>query len=149
MSYFMRYILVRDDITLADIDAALNSIDPGFSIVRDQSDRDRGDLYYRNDPYGEIAVNRPGDGLFDEEIQELLDGINDLDHPDTPLVQTALDTSQSMVALRVLQAGHENPDVLDHLWDWLFDHHAGMLQVDDEGYYDREGLVLPISSDEP
>jgi hypothetical protein len=53
-----------------------------------------------------------------------------------------------MVALHVLQAGHDNADILDQLWDWLFDHFAGLLQVDDEGYYNRDTLILPTTPDE-
>jgi hypothetical protein len=148
MSYFMRYILVHDDIALQTIDQALNAIDPGFSVQFDQGEPDSGDLYYRGEVLGEISVNHPGEMVFSEDIEELRTVVNALDHPDTPLIQTTLDSARAMVALLVLEAGHRNPDIVDQLWDWLFDHYRGVLQVDDEGYYDRDELVLPTTPDE-
>ena len=63
MSYFIRYILVRDETTLATIDAALHLIDPDFNIQVDQSEVETGDLYYKSEILGEITVNRPGDSI--------------------------------------------------------------------------------------
>ncbi|MCC6613835.1 MAG: hypothetical protein IT320_10185 [Anaerolineae bacterium] len=147
MSYFIRYILVRDETTLATVEAALHLIDSNFNIQVDQSEVETGDLYYKSDVLGEITVNRPGDGIFEEEIGELRKQLDSLTHPDKPLVQTALDVARSMVALHVLEAGNDNPDLLEQLWDWLFDQYPGLLQVDEEGYYDTEGLFLPIAPD--
>jgi len=147
MSYFIRYILVRDETTLATIEAALHLIDPNFNIQVDQSEVETGDLYFKSDVFGEITVNRPGDGIFEDEIAELRKQLETLTHLDKPLVQTALDVARSMVALHVLQAGNDNPDILDQLWDWLFDQYPGLLQVDEEGYYDADGLFLPIAPD--
>ncbi len=148
MSYFMRYILTRDDLSLSDLDTALRQIDPQFAIQIDQSAADTGDLYYGEDVYGELSVNRAGDLVFKEDLDELRDVLKDIDDPLKGHVLSALDSARTMVALHVLQAGDENPDILDQLWDWLFDHFAGLLQVDDEGYYNRDSLVLPTMSGE-
>ncbi|MCA9907334.1 MAG: hypothetical protein KC519_01705 [Anaerolineae bacterium] len=148
MSYFIRYILVRDETTLATIDAALHLIDPDFNIQVDQSEVETGDLYYKSEILGEITVNRPGDSIFEEEIAELRKQLDAVSHPDKPLVQTALDVARAMVALHVLQAGNDNPDILEQLWDWLFEQYPGVLQVDEEGYYDIDGLFLPTTPDE-
>lgn len=146
MSYFIRYILTQDSTTLAHINAALEAADAAFRVQIDLADADTSDLYYGEDVLGELSVDLVGGTVFNEDIDELRELLEPINDPMRPLVQTALDNAQCMVALHVLEAGHANPDVLDTLWDWLFSHHPGLLQVDDEGFYDYEGLVLPTDT---
>lgn len=148
MSYFMRYIYTRTSANLEQIEAALHDIDPQFRIQFDPSDHESGDLYYSEAVFGEIAFNRTGDDVFAEDIDELRELIAPIDDPLKPLIQSVLDNASAMVALRVLEAGHHNPDILEQVWDWLFDHHPGVLQVDEEGFYDAERLILPTTPDE-
>jgi hypothetical protein len=149
MSYFMRYFLTQTTTTLAEIDAALQAADANFHIEADQSEPQTGDLYYGEAVLGEIAVNAPSEVVFDEDVEELREIIAPLDSDMKPLAQMTLDNARGMVALLVLQAGHDNPDILDALWDWMFSHHPGLLQVDDEGFYDYEGLLLPTTPEDP
>jgi hypothetical protein len=148
MSYFMRYIFTGTPANLEQIEAALHDIDPQFSIQFDPGVHESGDLYYGSEVFGEIAFNRTGDDIFTEDIDELRELVESIDDPLTPLIRSVLDHAQSLVALRVLQAGHENQDIVEQLWDWLFDHHPGVLQVDEEGFYDAERLILPTTRDE-
>lgn len=148
MSYFMRYLYTGTSANLEQIEAALHDIDPQFRIQFDPSDHESGDLYYDEQVFGEIAFNREGDEVFTEDIDELRELIAPIEDPLTPLIQSVLDNAQSLVALRVLEAGHNNPDILEQLWDWLFDHHPGVLQVDEEGFYDAERLILPTTNPE-
>ncbi|MDX2139719.1 MAG: hypothetical protein SF123_16655 [Chloroflexota bacterium] len=148
MSYFMRYLFTGDTVTLAEIDAALRTIDANFRIQFEAGDVNSGDLYYEDDVFGEIALNMPGETVYNEDLDELRELIAPIDDPLKPMVATALDNAHGMVALLVLEAGHVNPDILEQLWDWLFDHAPGVLQVDDEGFYDYEKLVLPTTADE-
>jgi hypothetical protein len=145
MSYFMRYLYTRTPANLEQIEAALHDIDPEFRIQFDPSDHESGDLYYGEQVFGEIAFNATGDEVFTEDIEELRELIEPIDDPLKPLIQSVLDHANAMVALRVLEAGHLNSDILDQLWDWLFDHHPGVLQVDEEGFYDAERLILPTT----
>lgn len=148
MSYFIRYILTQGSTTLAHINAALQAADADFRIQIDPAAADTGDLYYGEEVLGEISLDVAGGTVFNEDIDELRELLEPINDPMRPLVQTALDNARCMVALHVLEAGHDNPDVLDTLWDWMFSHHPGLLQVDDEGFYDYDGLVLPTVTDE-
>jgi hypothetical protein len=148
MSYFIRYIITQGSTTLAHIDAALQAADASFRIQIDPGDGDTGDLYYGEEVLGEISIDGVGGTVFNEDIEELRELLAPLNDPMRPLIQTALDNAQNMVALHVLEAGHNNPDILDTLWDWMFSHHPGLLQVDDEGFYDYDGLVLSTVLDE-
>jgi hypothetical protein len=148
MSYFMRYILTEDVIDLAALEQALHEIDPLFSIHIDQSEPNSGDLYYGEAVYGEIAINQPGETVFDEDMAELREILEPIEDVLKPGVLRVLDAADAMIALLVLEAGHSNPEKLDVLWDYCFDHYPGVLQVDDEGYYNRDQLILPTTLDE-
>ncbi len=56
--------------------------------------------------------------------------------------------SKSTVAVRVLWGGRatveETLRPLDALWEALFEELGGLLQADDDGYYDHEGMILEV-----
>jgi hypothetical protein len=141
MSYYMRYIATDEkDISLPEIEQALQAVDSRYS-VRD------GDLKYGDDLYGQIEVNRPGDGIFDEEVEELKAELEDTKGKGKKKVETALQNAKAIIAVQVLWQDRETEETLqkiDPLWEWLFANRQGLLQADGEGYYDTSGLILRV-----
>ncbi len=149
MTYLMRFIIPDGEPpTLAEIGEVLHRLDEHFVIFPDAADKASGDLMYAEDVYGEIEINSSNDVVFTEDIQELLDAIAETDEINVGQIREFLDKCSGMVALRVSELGHFNTDRLDMLWDWLFETRGGLLQVDGEGYYDRDRLVLPVAGDD-
>ncbi len=61
MGYYMRYILTDDrETTLSEIETGLKQVDPDYSIGDGET------LMYGDELYGEIEINVPGDGLFED-----------------------------------------------------------------------------------
>ncbi|MCC6803714.1 MAG: hypothetical protein IT319_12595 [Anaerolineae bacterium] len=143
MGDFIRFILTgADSLSLADIERGLKEIDAEFSIHADSAAPTSGDVLYGSDIYGEVEVNHADDQVLREDIDDLREQIAELDDEGTAVVLQALDGATGMVALRLSEAGLEHYDRIDPFWDWLFDHFAGLLQVDEEGYYQGDEQVL-------
>jgi hypothetical protein len=149
MTYFMRFIYKQGEpITLAELQAALQQHDDQFVIHADAADEESGDLMRGEDVYGELELNTVRDAMFQEDVQELTDQIDGVHEPAAPYVRNMLADAVGMVVLRVAEMGHYNAERLDVLWDWLFTQRDGVLQVDGEGYYDADRLILPVTDDE-
>ena len=145
MSYYMRYILTDGaPPSLADIQAALKAYETEFSLAVDATDEASGDFYHGDDLYGEIEINQRGDPLCDEDIEDFEEELAKQDDPNRQRVLDVLAKATGMVVLHVLRDGHENPERLNLLWDWLFQTRAGLLQVDEEGFFNREGRVVSM-----
>lgn len=140
MGYYMRFIMVDGpEISLPSLEQALKRIDPAYSIL------ESGELKHGSDLYGVIEINRPGDGLFDEEIEELKEFVEDARGRRRKDVLKVLDNAKAIVAVQVLWQGRETEPTLqkiDPLWQWLFSHCKGLLQADGEGYYDDQFRLI-------
>ncbi len=143
----MRYISTDEqEITIPVLESALKQIDSRYSItdVR-KSPRESGDLMYGDDVYGQIEINGPGDGLFEEELGELKEFLSESRSKNKRAVLETLANSKRTVAIQVLWQDRDDEQTLgriDPLWGWLFANRRGLLQVDGEGYYDSSGLIL-------
>jgi len=148
MGYYMRFIL--DDerhVSLDLFESALKAVDRAYAIERDEKDDIEGVLTYDGDVYGKIEINHPGDGLFDEEIEELIDKVNIAAGERKSKVLKVLSGAGNIIAVQVLfgeRASEDTIDKISPLWEWLLANRGGLLQADDEGYYDREGLILEV-----
>ena len=149
MGYYMRFVVVDDkDVFLSKINSGLKQIDPAYSIEYDNDADDVGDLTFSGDIYGALEINRPGDGLFDEEIDELKEFLEDAGGERKPEVLQVLSDAKAIIALQVLQQGRasseETLERIDPLWEWLFANYKGLMQADAEGYYDSQGLIIEV-----
>jgi hypothetical protein len=147
MSYYMRYISTDEqEITVPMLERILKSLDPQYSIANAQeSPTESGDLVYGNENYGQIEINRPGDSLFEEELEELRGFLNEARGKKKEIVLQTLDNATTTVAIQVLWQERNTEQTLskiDPLWQWLFSNRKGLLQVDGEGYYDSSVLIL-------
>ena len=143
MGYYMRYILTDDrETTLSQIETGLKQVDPDYSIGDGET------LMYGDELYGEIEINVPGDGLFEAEVEELKEEIQDNRGMNKTTVLEALQKARAIVAVRVLWQGRETEQTLekiDPLWEWLFDNREGLLQADGEGYYNQSRHILKVA----
>jgi hypothetical protein len=145
MSYHMRFILTDGaPPSLEALEATFKAADPSFFIERDAADVSCGDLYHGDEVYAEIEINLRGDPVCDEDIEEFQEELEKHDDPNRLLVLDVLARATGMVVLRILLAGHENQQHLNVLWDWLFESRSGLLQVDSEGFFDREKRVVSL-----
>lgn len=149
MGYYLRYISTDvDPLDLAVLMQGLREIDAGLEIRR-SSDREMGqdgELYCGDELYAQIEVSLPGDGLFDEELDELRERSESIEpEQDRERVGEVLGNARAIVAVRVLWGGRASEATLerfDVLWDFLFDNWSGLLQDDGGGYHDRSGRFI-------
>ena len=144
----MRFIVTDEkDVSLGTLESALKQIDPAYLIDRDEEADSEGLLKWRDAAYGQIEVNRPGDGLFDGEIEELKEFVENSEGAKRSDVLNVLGQAKAIVAIRVVYERRESEDTLvkiDPLWQWLFANRQGLLQAGGEGYYDSSGLILEV-----
>jgi|CXWL01.1.fsa_nt_gi hypothetical protein len=146
MGYYMRFI-VEDETTVSidEVEAVLIRLDSRYLLAREVGDQRTADIFYNDSVYGQIEINVPGDGLFEEEIGELIEFIEDSAESKREAVIEKLNNTKSIFCIQVLFQGRTVEETLEKLapiWDWCFRSRAGLLQVDGEGYYDASGLVL-------
>ena len=146
MGYYMRFITADErDVSLSTLEAALKETDAAYLIERDEESDREGVLTYKGEIYGQVEVNQPGDGIFDEEIGELRESVGEAEGAAKSEVLGVLNRAQATVAVRVLDQGREPEETLaklDPLWQWLLANREGLLQAEGEGYYGATGLIL-------
>ena len=149
MGYYMRYFVTDDKPVTVDIlESALKSADAAYSIDDKGVDiREYGVLVYGGELYGELDINRPNDGLFEEEITEFRESFEDEPQIDARAVLDSLANTKTIVAVKVLWQGRDSESTLnriDPLWDWLKANRAGIQHADGEGFYTEDGLVPDV-----
>jgi DNA polymerase III psi subunit len=147
MGYYMRFISTDEqEITIPLLESVLKSFDLQYSVVNVQEvPRECGNLMYGNEIYGQIEINRPGDNLFEEELEELKESLSESKGRKKKTVLQTLTNAQTILAIQVLWQNRDTEQTLskiDPLWLWLLSNRKGLLQADGEGYYDSSGLVL-------
>jgi hypothetical protein len=148
MSYHIRFIFddVRN-VSLSELEFALKDIDANYKFDRDESDETEAILMFGDEEYGQVFMNLPNDGLFDEEITELIEFLEDTEGENKQKVLNTLQNSKQLLCLRVLDQGRESEETLikiDPIWKWCFENRKGLMQADLEGYYDASGLILEV-----
>ena len=135
-------------LNLDAVNAALRQIDPAYCLeIFPETAALQGELHYRDGVYSEIEINQSGDGLFDEEVQEQLEAVEEAEEGDPAPVEEILRAANRSVVVRVLWQDRNTEDTLariDPLWTWLFQMRSGLMQADGEGYYNSHGLVLAV-----
>ena len=145
MGYTMRYLTTEDrDISLSLIESALREMDAAFAVANADLP-DLGDLMYGETQLGILEINRPGEDIFEDDLAEFRDLVGKGDSAAQHHVLDVLDQAQVMVVVEALWQGTDAEPVLsklDVLWDWLFAHYPGLLQADNEGFYEGDDLIL-------
>lgn len=127
---------------LDDLAAAVTAADPSGLVARDAAEPARGDVYFGGVLYAEVEANGPGDEIFEEDRLDLLDELAKQDDPNAAEAVEVVRWSTGAVVLRVYEPGHDDWPRLNLLVDWLFATRTGLLQVDEEGFFDRDGRKI-------
>lgn len=139
MSHYMRFIATDGKaFTLADLEAGLKAEDEAYSLAD-------GLLRFDGEVYAEVEINRPGDGVFESEISTLREFLDEVEEGDRARVEKALRNARAVVVALPIHGERDEEstfDIIDALWDYLFEHHTGLLQADLEGYYDASGELI-------
>lgn len=143
MGFNMVFILVnKQDVVLSEIERGLKQIDPLYRF-------DNSHFMYDDELYGLVDINRPGDGLFEDTIKSDIQYVKE--RKSTPNAKNAkkvlglLKKASAVFFVQVLWQGRsveETIEKYDPLWKWFFANHEGLLYVDFEGFWDKEGLLL-------
>ena len=141
MGYYIRYFVETGSAPSGD---ELSSAFAGTrTAVHDGEIVDRGNVC------GAIEVSTPSDELFEEEIAEFREFLDEV--PMTPgkrRVLECLDRCKAIVAVQVLFGTGDAETTLqkvDPLWNWLFANRSGLLQADGEGFYDGQTLLVELA----
>ena len=146
MGYYMRYIIDDEkEISLDAIESGLKSVDINYNINNLNWDRENGELFHGDDLYGEIEIARIDPE--DEEIEELIEDVEDALEGNKEKVLSFLNNTKTVFVIRVLWQGRDAEatlDMINPLWNWLFENYNGLRQADGEGYYSIDGQILKI-----
>jgi hypothetical protein len=145
----MRYFTGDEKFSLIpDLNGALQARNTNWNLeIGPGAKRPHALIRFGDEILGELELNRPGDGLFEEEIGELLEFIEHDSKGDRDRVTKLLQSATAAYVVRVLFQDRDPEDTLGYLdvfWEVLFDRHDGMLQADAEGYYDLSGMILEV-----
>ena len=142
MGYYMRFISIDDtEITRSVLEQVLQQRDLRYSIT------EAGEIKHGDDIYGLVEINLLGEELFEEELLELKEDVEDVRGKRQSDVLKTLDEAKAIVAVQVLWQGRETEPTLqklDPMWEWLLTHRKGLQQADGEGYYDHSGHILKV-----
>ena len=146
MSYYMRYIVVDEGpLTVEDVRRAFAVEEEDYTV---EAMGTKVDVGLDGRIIAQVAINAPGDGLFDDERAELIDAAGEAEGPGKATVLETLRAARTILAAQVLFGDRDIEEALDGLeplWSWLFENRRGLLQADGEGYYDTNGLILELA----
>lgn len=137
MGYYIRYFIENDRSTsLDELRAALQKRDCRYDVA------ENGDLTHDGDLLAEIDINVPGDSLFDGAVSEMIKVVEDLEqeYGDKARVLRCLRNATAIVAVRLLG----DRDLAAAAWSWVEANRKGLLQFDDSGFCDEEGVILTV-----
>ena len=141
----MRFVVTDErPVTTSDLRDVMLGAGSGYELDADDV---AGTISYHGAPMALVEINVPGDGLFDDEREELIEFAAEAEGDGRARVLEVLRNARTIVAAQILFGTGEAKSTLalvDPLWAWLFHNRQGLLQADGEGYYDQHGLVLQV-----
>jgi len=128
-------------LTFEELSSGLRGIDPAFRIEAD------GEVYRGDRLLGQAEISATGDELFQAEIDEFVEKIEDTEEDGKAELAGRLKQVTAVLAVEVLMQGRtlaQTLDLLDPLWAWLLVHRRGLVQADGEGFYEGTELILAL-----
>jgi len=145
VGYYMRYIVAEDrPVHINDVITLFARAGTDYALDGDEVEAT---ISHRGRVVGQIVLNVPGDGLFDAEIEELLEFAKEGKGDGKARVTEVLRSARQTVAVQVLFGAGDTEATLsaiDPLWRWLHANRIGLLLADGEGYYDAKALILAL-----
>jgi hypothetical protein len=129
-------------ISLPEVAAHLGQLGPRYTLELEDT---HGLLQHDGVPIACLAVNVQGDDSFEEDRIQLVLCIETARDPVNPGVVDVLKRSTGVLIAHVLLAGRDPQTarrLLQLLWTLLFRRAPGLLRIEDEGYFDAQGMVL-------
>ena len=152
MGYYMRYLFEGEpEVRLDALEAAIKEIDEGYAFVDWENDGRSAEIRYKDEVYGAFDLEYiKGDGA-DDETQEMIEEVEAVTgwfiKKPKERVLTFLQQVKVRLVVRVLWGGREGNETLDRLdpiWEWLMANYKGLLQADDEGFYEGRKMILKM-----
>ena len=141
----MRYIVADEQpVSLEDIVKAFVEAGVEYDVDGEETEVT---ITYQGRPIGHVTLNVPGDGLFEEERDELIEFAEEGNEAQKRRVIDVLRAAREIVAVQVLFGNGDTGWTLDRLsplWTWLQSNRRGLVQADGEGYYDGHDLILTL-----
>jgi len=115
------------------LEEVLKESGPDYSIAeRLPSPREGGNLMHSGGLYAQIEINRRGDRLFDQELGELREEVEECEgkRKERKAVLETLKVARATVAVQVLWQDRGTVETLqriDPIWKWLFANRKGLL----------------------
>ena len=126
MGYYMRYIVADEQpVSLEDIGKAFAKAGVEYDVDGDETEVT---ITYQGRPIGHVTLNVPGDGLFEEERDELIEFAEEGNEPQKRRVIDVLRAAREIVAVQVLFGNGDTGWTLDRLsplWTWLQSNRQG------------------------
>lgn len=144
MSYHLRFLITDPGpLDFKDLSTSLRAVNRKYRLDMDDG---TGTLRLGNDVIGEVRLSTPDDDGFKDELAELEEAASEGSGDGEARVADALATVQTIFAVSVpgKVRGREALESLDPVWEWLFGTRQGLLQADNEGYYDEDGLIFEV-----
>ena len=142
MGYYLRFFDEEPKpLTIVDLEAGLKTVDAAFRFEQD------GDLFRGDQLLAEVEINVPGEGVFEGELDEFLESIEAAGVDDPKGVRDRISRARAIIALRVLRQARTSEatsELLQPAIDWIAGSRSGLFQVDGEGFYDGEELLLEL-----
>jgi len=141
---FIRFLASDCTLTLKEVEALFKALDESFSFIIDPSAPTHCEVFFGSEVLAAIEINRAEEDIFEEDIEALIEDVTALDEPRKAAVLSGLRSARWMLAMELFSEGHTAYDRIDQVWDMLFERCGGLLQIDDEGFYDIDGEVLSL-----
>lgn len=149
MGYFMRFFVLDDrPVTFEAMAAALHEVDAAYTLVMDAQLDDFAELRYDGVLLAEVEIDAADDEILTEDRDELKTLLAHSQAANKTRVLEVLDAAKGAVVVEAHWQGTDSDPVLskiDVLWDWLFAEYDGLLQMDGEGFWDDQDLILPMN----
>ena len=99
MGYYIRYFDTSEQpLAMSEIESALRAVDPTYRLESPESaEVAQADLYLGDGLYGEVEINQPGDGLFEDEIAEMLEFLEDAEGEGRTRVEKVLKEARRVI----------------------------------------------------
>jgi hypothetical protein len=150
MGEYWRYLYTDGVVTLDDLERGFRALSDRFWLERDHAAGNIADLIYEDDSYAEIEIDTAQSDLFRDDVDVLREQLADAGPDERPAVErieAVFASARGMIALRPTDFGIVYLDRIEPIWDWVMARWPGMLQIDDDGYYDRDGAILTFTFD--
>jgi hypothetical protein len=147
VGFYMRFVLINENkTTFRQIARGLKKLDPKYCFEGEEY------FIYDNELYGQVEINRPDDSFFDDDISLLKERVFSYSyHLNAARILSVLEQAIAIFFVNVVWSGSDTEDTLDKfepLWEWFFANREGILFVDENGFYGKDGILLSFAAEE-